>query len=250
MLEVYKYLTLCSSGPYPDEEWSTYSAKPLSDIAPLVSLHNYSPEPLFYDLSNLREEYKKCISGVIDTRNKIRQLRSTLPDSQKISFDEWNAWYGWYRPSNIIDGMHAALMMHMFIGEANISNVAIACHFQAVNESAIKINADSAELSAVGRMLSLMSRHVNATLLYADEFAVSTKKDNRIILTLINPSCDDTVTFRGNHIGNIVNSELYVGKTLLPLSNFENDNLNVVLSSDGFEITIPPISVALIEFEV
>lgn len=248
MLTVCRNLTLCSSGPYPNEEWVTYSAKPLSDIAPLVSAHHYGPRPAYNDIAKLPSEYKKCLSGVTETRNRIRRLRAMLGNNQIISFDEWNAWYGWYRPSCVIDGMYAAMMMHMFIDEARKSDIGIVCHFEAVNESAIKVTPNAALLTATGAMLKLMKLHSNARLLFADDFAVVTEKDRTVTMTLINFSHENEQKFCGKIKGACIKACAYVGNNLMPNSNFDEQPLSVVRNGDSFETTLKPLSVALIQF--
>ena len=47
MLEVSPDLTLFTCGPYPNTEWVEQAARPLVDMAPLVSLHTYIKQPIF-----------------------------------------------------------------------------------------------------------------------------------------------------------------------------------------------------------
>lgn len=249
MLEVCDNLTLCSSGPYPDEDWVTYSAKPLSTMAPLVSLHYYAKCPSYRDLSDLENEYKTCLSGVSNMRQKINEMRSVLPVGQKISFDEWNVWYGWYRPSCVIDGIYAALAMHMFISEAQKGDIEFVCHFEAVNESAIKVTPKSVSFTALGEMLKVMKLHSNGNLIYADDFTVVTKKDNITTVTVINSSCNDVSRFKFTNAGNCIKKSLYSGKTLMPHSTFEIAELPCTIEGTTFETELAPLGVAVIQFE-
>ncbi len=51
-------------------------------------------------------------------RELIHQSRQWLEPSIRISMDEWNVWYAWYRPSSVTDGIYAALVLHMLMEEA------------------------------------------------------------------------------------------------------------------------------------
>ena len=144
MLEVSPGLNLCSSGPYPNKDWVEHAARPLGQIAPLVSLHSYVAQPLFADPDKYAEEYYECVSKVnTQCRELVHKMRSELNnDTLRISFDEWNVWYGWYRPKSVNDGIFTAAMLHMLIEEADPSGIQMACHFEAVNEGAIRVEWD------------------------------------------------------------------------------------------------------------
>ena len=244
MLEKSDNLTLCSSGPYPNKEWINYSARPLGDIAPLVSAHYYAPSPSYRDLSRLVAEYEKCISGVAVTRSKIGELREMLGEKQKISFDEWNVWLSWYRQSSIIDGIYSAMMMHMFIDEAHKGGIELVCHFEAVNEGLIKVMPNKALLTAAGKAVALMSVHSNAKLVYADDFTVVSEKNGTTSVTFINPSPDKKNRFvLKNAKLKCVESRAYVGKDLLPCSDFEECELEYGASGDDISFELPPLSI-------
>ena len=174
MLEVSPNLTLCSSGPYPNKDWVEYSAKPLSDIAKFVSLHfyagGYRNGPSYASVEDIKKSYKNCVAAVKIAQGKVRNMRNLLrSDSIKISFDEWNVWYGWYRPSCLTDGIFTGMIMNMFIKEASKSGIGFACQFEAVNESAIKVTPSDVSLTATGQALALMSLHAGGALHYADD---------------------------------------------------------------------------------
>ena len=68
----------------------------------------------------MKEDYYECIDKV-DTqcRKLVHQMREELGDDRlRISFDEWNVWYGWYRAKSVNDGIFTASMLHMLIEEA------------------------------------------------------------------------------------------------------------------------------------
>ena len=253
MLEVSPNLTLCSSGPYPNKEWIDYSAKPLADIAKFVSLHyyagGYKNGPSYAFAEEIRESYKTCVSSVKIAQNKVRKMRELLGDETiKISFDEWNVWYGWYRPSCLIDGIFTGMMMNMIIGEAQTRGIGFACQFEAVNESAIRVTPTSVLLTATGQALALMKVHAEGTLLYADDCSVATEKEGTVSITVVNPSYDmeKTVLFECNK--DIILSKLYEGKSLCPHNRFEISDLLVRKNVDYNEIEIPPHSIAFIQY--
>ncbi len=249
MLEVSSNLLLCSSGPYPNSEWVNYSAKPLSSVAPMVSLHMYGHHPQYWDFSKLNEEYKRCIKGVWFSGRLIEELRNSLQNNQKISFDEWNIWKAWERQSCIIDGMYTVLMMHMFIEKSNKNGVDMACHFEAVNESAIKVTPNGSYLTATGKMLKLMKEHSGARILHADYFSVVTEKNDEKTVTLINSSCDEKKKFSVKADGECVESRLYYGKDLFPCSDFVETEL-ATTAMDGFvNVELPPLSVGILKIE-
>ena len=253
MLEVSPNLTLCSSGPYPNKEWIDYSAKPLADIAKFVSLHyyagGYKNGPSYASAEEIRESYKTCVSSVKIAQNKVRKMRELLGDETiKLSFDEWNVWHGWYRPSCLIDGIFTGMMMNMIIGEAQTRGIGFACQFEAVNESAIRVTPTSAFLTATGQALALMKVHAEGTLLYVDDCSVATEKEGTVSITVVNPSYDmeKTVLFECNK--DIILSKLYEGKSLCPHNRFEISDLLVRKNVDYNEIEIPPHSIAFIQY--
>lgn len=248
MLAVCPNLMFCSSGPYPSKEWAEYSAKPLSEIAHFVSLHHYSPSPKYDDLSTLKEEYETCIESVEWARANIRLLRKQLGNDLSISLDEWNVWYGWYRPSCVADGIWTALMMHMIIGEAQTSGVGIAFQFEAVNEGAIAVTPPRVYLTAAGRALALMKKHMNGILRFAGNFAVATEKEGAVTITVVNSSYDESKNVTFSPKKSEVKATLYEGKSLLPHSCFEVEELSVRTDEKTCEIKIPPHSIAIIQY--
>ena len=92
-----------------------------------------------------RDVYKRQAS-VSRMRDLIHQSRQWLEPSTRISMDEWNVWYAWYRPSSVTDGIYAALALHMLMEEAEKSGIALACHFQAVNEGMLCVKPDHVDV--------------------------------------------------------------------------------------------------------
>ena len=253
MLEVSSNLTFCSSGPYPNREWIEYSANPLSNIAKVVSLHFYAcghkNGPSYHSGDSIKESYKTCISSVKIAQNKIRNMRELLGNKAiKISFDEWNVWYGWYRPSCVMDGIFTVMMMHMIIKEAQKSGIGFACQFEAVNESAIKVTPSTAVLSATGQALAIVKPHAGGLLRYADDCVIATEKEGKATITLVNHLYDEPKTFWIACDKDIALAKLYEGKSLLPNHSFEVKELSVCLCNGRYEIELPPHSIAIVQY--
>ncbi|WP_302418673.1 hypothetical protein [Blautia marasmi] len=251
MLEVSPGLTLCSSGPYPNKDWVEHAARPLGQIAPLVSLHSYVAQPLFAEPDKYAEEYYECISKV-DTqcRKLVHKMRSELnDDTLRISFDEWNVWYGWYRPKSVNDGIFTAAMLHMLMEEANPSGIYMACHFEAVNEGAIRVEWDKSFLTPSGQMFSVMKNHIGGKLCFAVRDAVATEKNNVLTITLINRSYDGTKKFKIPKYGETMVSSLYSSENVLPYSDFAVKNVELQLMGDSYEVLLPRHSVMLIQMK-
>ncbi len=249
MLEVAPSLTLCSSGPYPSREWAEYSAKPLSDISHFVSMHYYAHEPAYDAPTKLKEQYERCLSGVERARAKLYQMREQIGERGMISFDEWNVWYGWYRPSCVIDGIFSAMMMHMIIGEAQKCGIGIACQFEAVNESAIKVTPTGATLSATGQALSVMKVHSNGRLRYADGCAVITEKDGRVTATLVNPSFDESKCISLQCGDAEPSVAFYTPSSMLPHGRFVRSEIKPAHKGETIELELPPCSIAVLQYK-
>lgn len=245
MLSVSNRLNLCSSGPYPDSDWAEHAAKPLRGLAQLVSLHYYAPSPTYTDPAKLKEEYYKCIDSVETARRKICEMRAQLGDSLKISFDEWNTWYAWYRPSSIVDGIFTALMMHMFIEEAERNGIALACHFEAVNEGMMEVHSDGTELTASGQAFAMMKHHAGGVLRYVDSDAVVTQKDDMLTVTAVNSSFDQCRKVKLPVCGKIKNVHLYTCDCVAPHTCFDVTSAEVVAEDGVWTIEMPAHSMLL-----
>ena len=248
MFEVCPNLTFCSSGPYPNREWVDHSARPLSDISSLISFHFYNKEPQYADMTKLRAEYERCMGAVERARSNVREIHEMVDGCVKISFDEWNVWYAWFRPSCVIDGIYTALMMHMIIEEAQNCGIELACQFEAVNESAIKVTPQGVSLTATGQALALMKHHVNGKVHLATDRVVATEKNGEVTVTVVNSSFDESQTVSFEDPGKAVNVKIYVGDCLLPHSDFSI--LDIAVNKDGgrSEFELPPHSMALIQY--
>lgn len=194
MLEVSPGLTLCSSGPYPNSEWVNHSAKVLSKVAPVISLHHYADYPEFIDPAKRRDEYYEFINKVEhEFLSKILTLREQLnDDAVKISFDEWNAWY---RHGSVCEGILAASFLNMLFQNADKYGVTMACHFESVNEGAMQVYPDSVKLSPTGQVLSLMKYHANGMICALQKDVTATRKGSILTCTLLNRSYDQEKRF-------------------------------------------------------
>lgn len=248
MKEMDSSITLCSSGPYPNQDWVENAAKPLGKIAPLVSLHTYILQPIYVEPEKYEEEYYTCIDKVdSQARTLLYQQRSELKDdSLRISFDEWNVWYGWYRPKSVSDGIFTASMLHMLIEEAEATGMDVACHFEAVNEGAIRVEWDKAFLTPSGQMFSVMKNHIGGKLCFTSKDAIATEKNDILTITFINRSYDECKRFTFPKYGKTVVSKLYEGESVLPYSDFIIKDAALVEVEDEYEVMLPKHSVMMI----
>lgn len=250
MRKICKDLTFCSSGPYPNPDWASHAAKALQDVAGLTSLHYYAPQREFTLRKNLEEDYRICLASVEKAREKIRTLRSQLGNSTQISFDEWNTWYAWYRPSCIADGIFTALMLHMIIQEAEKSGIAMACHFEAVNEGTIEATWEHARLTVAGQAFSAIQEHSGGMVLYQSSNVLVTQKDALITATVVNPSVNQERSLSLPFYGAVCTAKSYHGRDLIPYSYFEMEAAPVEQKDGKLRITIPPHSLVLLKMKL
>ena len=247
MLETDNGLRLCSSGPYPNKDWAEFAAKPLANVAPLVSLHYYGHQPMFFGASFVEEEYYACAEDVATMRQLARQQRELLTDELKISFDEWNVWYAWYRPSSVTDGIYHALVQHMLLAEAKTCGIELACHFEAINEGLLEVHSDRSELTAQGQMFKLMKNHAGGELLFTAPEAVVTRKENLLTATVVNASLNDWKDVDFGACGKCVEAKLHSSDGVLPPSYFAESDVLPEVQEGAFRM--PPHSVLLLRFD-
>lgn len=248
MLEASPNLSLCSSGPYPNKEWAELSAKPLAGISQMISQHYYGYAPHYTSLATVEEEYNRCLASVSRMRDLLHQSRQWLEPSTRISMDEWNVWYAWYRPSSVTDGIYAALALHMLMEEAEKSGIALACHFQAVNEGMLCVKPDHVSLTAQGQVFSRMNRwHMGNRLCSASQEAVvSVDREGRMAVTVVNAAfrCEKPVDF--SSFGPCGEAVLFSSDTVLPPSEFTVTD--VLEQAAGGTFQMPPHSVLFMHF--
>ena len=248
MLEASPNLSLCSSGPYPNKEWAELSAKPLAGISQMISQHYYGYAPHYTSLATVEKEYNRCLASVSRMRDLLHQSRQWLEPSTRISMDEWNVWYAWYRPSSVTDGIYAALALHMLMEEAEKSGIALACHFQAVNEGMLCVKPDHVSLTAQGQVFSRMNRwHMGNRLCSASQEAVvSVDREGRMAVTVVNAAfrCEKPVDF--SSFGPCSEAVLFSSDTVLPPSEFTVTD--VLEQAAGGTFQMPPHSVLFMHF--
>lgn len=247
MLEVSPHLSLCSSGPYPNKEWSELSARPLLGISQMISQHYYGYAPQYTDASTVEREYNTCLASLARMRSLIHESRGWLGPDVKISLDEWNVWYAWYRPSSVTDGIYAALAMHMLMEEAEKSGISMACHFEAINEGMICVQPDKSTLTAQGQVFSLMKHHAGGRLSHISADAVATVDGKGLVTaTVVNGSFNQEKTVSISQCGSCVEATLYTSNTVLPPSVFEESD--VLSSAQSGKLQMPPHSILLLRF--
>ena len=248
MLEASPNLSLCSSGPYPNKEWAELSAKPLGGISQMISQHYYGYSPHYTSLATVEEEYNRCLASVSRMRDLLHQSRQWLEPSTRISMDEWNVWYAWYRPSSVTDGIYAALALHMLMEEAEKSGIALACHFQAVNEGMLCVKPDHVSLTAQGQVFSRMNRwHMGNRLCSASQEAVvSVDREGRMAVTVVNAAFRSEKPVDFSSFGPCSEAVLFSSDTVLPPSEFTVTD--VLEQAAGGTFQMPPHSVLFMHF--
>lgn len=248
MLEASPNLSLCSSGPYPNKEWAELSAKPLGGISQMISQHYYGYAPHYTSLATVEEEYNRCLASVSRMRDLLHQSRQWLEPSTRISMDEWNVWYAWYRPSSVTDGIYAALALHMLMEEAEKSGIALACHFQAVNEGMLCVKPDHVSLTAQGQVFSRMNRwHMGNRLCSASQEAVvSVDREGRMAVTVVNAAFRSEKPVDFSSFGPCSEAVLFSSDTVLPPSEFTVTD--VLEQAAGGTFQMPPHSVLFMHF--
>ncbi len=246
ILAVSPGLTLCSSGPYPNADWADRSAKKLADVADVVSLHHYTGFPAYIDPEKREEEYTAFIREAdMGNLSCMHELAGLLRGTGiRISYDEWNAWYAWYRIGSVSEGIFAAAFMNMLFRNADRYGVTMACHFESVNEGAIMVHPDRAELAPAGVARSLMSAHAGGIVCALRQDVTVTKKDSIVTCTLLNRSYGKEKRFTLRNCGRILSSLLCCSEDVVPGSVFEQTDLSVKLSDGIAEIVLPSHSIA------
>ena len=258
MLGVTPDLDLCSSGPYPSDNWAVHSAAPLADKVRYISLHHYAGgSRQFTSPEDIRKSYEEITSSVQGNIDQAKRMRASLDATGKnlhISFDEWNQWYSWYRPSCVTEGIYAARTMHFYISESASLDIPIVCYFQPVGEGAILITPEGSRLTANGQMFEMMKAHQDGRVCKVsdndDYSTVATIKDGVLTITLINASYDTDREFRFNLKGKVLEAALYSSEDVTPHSFFERSELEVTAKRKDIKTVLPPHSAAIIKLAI
>ena len=254
MLKVTPDLELCSSGPYPDDIWAEHSAAPLAGKVRYISLHHYSGGSKHFttpeDIRNSYEAIVGSVQGNIDQALKMRKSLDATGKELHISYDEWNQWYSWYRPSCVTEGIFVARTMHFYINASNDLDIPIVCYFQPVGEGAILITPEGSRLTANGQMFAMMKAHQDGKVCeIADNEDYSTAasiKDGVLTVTLVNVSYDSDRVFSFALKGKVKDAILYSSDDVTPHSFFKESPLEVTAKRKSISTTLPPHSAALI----
>ena len=258
MLKVTPDLELCSSGPYPNDNWAKHSAAPLADKVKYISLHHYAggskqfttPE----DIKKSYEEITASFQGNIDLAKRMRESLDATGKDLHISFDEWNQWYSWYRPSCVTEGIYAARTMHFYISESASLDIPIVCYFQPVGEGAILITPEGSRLTANGQIFEMMKAHQDGRgckVSDNDDYStVATVKDGVLTISLINAAYDTDREFSFALKGKVLEATLYSSEDVTPYSYFETSPLEVKAGRKDIKTVLPPHSVALIKLAI
>ena len=247
MLAVCPDLTLCSSGPYPNQQWMEQSAAPLSPIAPLVSQHYYAPVPHFDDESEFSADYYATLNGVEILRGQLHEMRSMTPPQLSISMDEWNVWYAWYRPSSVSDGIFSALALTMLLEERERCGIALACHFEAVNEGCILVSPYSACLSAQGQIFAIMKHHLGGRSMHHSRQAAATITDGVLTITMVNAAYDNSIPVSIPDTGDCLRASLYTADQVVPPSFFAEQTPELHRVYGVYSLIMPPHSILLLQ---
>ncbi|GHU37918.1 hypothetical protein FACS1894105_10900 [Clostridia bacterium] len=233
-------IQLCACGPYPDEKWVKHSLKPLAEIIDFVSCHRYSRS----DSINYSSE--KAIVNMIDSFiNSAYEGEKLLTDFRdqinshtaghdiKISFDEWNIWYAWYRSVSTGEGLFSGVMTHLNIKNSDALNMPLCCYFQPINEGAINAEASGAYLTPTGLIFEMMKPHSGAVFIDtgsfgdkdADVCASFDPNKRAITVTIINKKpydvCVNVETdgfgkFGEAEITNLISGDILPGNNFVP----------------------------------
>ena len=266
MLRVTPDLELFASGPYPNDDWAKKSAAMMADKVKNISLHGYFG-PTSYHGGRLHyttpEEteatYHAIVESALSAGNHVRNMRRCLDATGKklhISFDEWNQWYAWYRPSCVSEGIFTARMMHFFLNHTNEMDMPVVCYFQPIGEGAIIIDRLESRLTANGQIFSLMRNHQNGKICKVSEnddlSTAATLQDNVLTITLINEKYDEERVFRLpiNTRSSVIDAVLYSSDDVRPYSFFNESPLQVKNDKKNLCTILPPHSVALIRLSL
>jgi len=266
MLVVTPDLNLFNSGPYPNDNWAQNSAAVLADKAKYVSVHEYAcPGAGFtssgYHYTNeedIRKTYEAIIGNTTNFYNRAINMRKCLDKTGKtdlmISFDEWNQWHAWYRPSCVGEGIFAIRTLHMFMSLSNKLNMPVVCYFQPVGEGAIIIYPETSRLTANGQMFQIAKEHQDGRICKIDgndDFStMATVKSDTLTVTLVNAEYDKERIFSFNLKGDLLSSNLYCSDDIRPYTYFEKVQLPVNQTKKNISMTLPAHSVAIFKMKI
>ena len=260
MLKVSPSLELFASGPYPNDEWAENSAAAMAEKVPYISLHQYllPAGGIHYESAEAtRKTYEGTVKNVFALREHAQNMRKSLDNTGKklhISFDEWNQWYAWYRPSCVSEGIFTARVLHFMLLNSNALDMPVACYFQPVGEGAIIVSPIESRLTANGQMFAMMKVHQDGRLCRIEEnddlSTAATLHGDTLTITLINEQFDSERTFSFALRGKVLDATLYDSADVLPYSYFTERPLGVTIQKKGIQTVLPPHSAAMIMMKI
>ena len=251
-------IVLFSSGPYPNDEWARESAAVLYPMVEYVSLHHYAGAPMDYTSpQGIENAYRALADAVKPAEELLRAMRKSLDAAApgaRISFDEWNVWYAWYRPSCVAEGIFAARMLHMLMKQSGPMDAPVCCYFQPVGEGAVIVTPTDSYLTAIGQMFAMMKPHQGGKLCPVegdeDGNAAATVKEGVLTVTLINEEYDKERDIVIPCRGRISEGVLFASEEVLPYTRFEETPLQARAVDGEIRLTLPPHSAARLTVEL
>lgn len=260
MLAVSPDLELCSSGPYPNDDWAMHSAAKMADKVGYTSVHHYANPREGRHYATPEETattYRAVVASVDGNRDIARRMRESLDATGRklhMSFDEWNQWYSWNRPSCVAEGIYTARTLHFFINASAELDMPVACYFQPVGEGAIVITPEGSRLTANGQVFALLKAHQDGLRCPVsgndDDAVVATLKDGVLTLSCINESYDSERTFSFPLKGTVLETRLLSSVDVRPHSFFDETEFPVSVQRNSVSFTLPPHSVALLRIRL
>ncbi|MBR5222086.1 MAG: hypothetical protein IKV66_13965, partial [Clostridia bacterium] len=163
---------------------------------------------------------------------------------------EWNAWYAWYRPGSVSEGIFAASFLNMLFLNADEYGVGMACHFESVNEGSIMVYPEKAVLAPAGKAISLMSQHAGGMVSALCQDVVATHKDGILTCTLINRSYGQEKHFTLNNSRALLSAEVYTSEDVVPTSTFRKESLAVSVEDACAKVVLPAHSIAVLKMKI
>ena len=258
MREATTDLEFVSSGPYPNANWAKYSAAYLADKVKNRSLHTYNGGGRHFTTDeDIRKSYEGITHSADDLAKLAERMRQSLDETGKplhISFDEWNQWYTWNRPSCVSDGIYTARVMHFFINRSTELDIPLVCYFQPINEGAIEVTPQGSRLTANGQVFSMMKEHQDGKRCKVsdndDYSTAATLRGDTLTVTLVNADYDKNRTFSFSIKGRLLDSSLLTADDVTPYTYFTPTSLDIKTERRGVTATLPPHSTALFRLKL
>ena len=204
-------------------------------------------------------------------RETREYLDAHLPPGRTmaISYDEWNIWYAWYRVPMAAEGIYAAGFLNTFCREAARHGITMGAFFEPINEGAILVHPDRADLTPMGQAFALMKAHQGGKLLPLaatggdddiDATASASADGKGVCVTLVNRNIDSLCGVKLDLSkalaaeGGTVRQEALAALTLLtprekqePSQAFRVQTRVLPMRQGAVRLHIPPFGIALVK---